>query len=397
MSSHLVSLVNFAGMMALTAVAFAVILRNVSGHYSRQVIFGLTLGLGATLVSLQPIMSVNGLQIDPRNLFVACAGAFGGPLAAAISFVMAAITRYLEGYEYAYVCILSLFLASCAGLAWRHYTRNHSHIEPAHLVQLGLFISLSYLCTFLLPRQDWSTIFLKAVPFLTMTNVVGMMILGGYLEWERQRKIRERNLRDQASVDSLTGLRNRRAFELEYNQSVLQDSANGTAFLLIDLDHFKKINDSFGHATGDAVLLDVSQKISENIRSVDLAARYGGEEFAVLLRNASRVQAMAITQRILDAIATAGDADAGLTVTASIGLFWSEQTEALETAFKFADQALYQAKVAGRNQIVVAGAPPPSAITATPARTSRHAWLALKSQGGDVLLRKNPGPDPELQ
>nr|WP_272214051.1 diguanylate cyclase [Marinicella sp. W31]MDC2875852.1 diguanylate cyclase [Marinicella sp. W31] len=241
--------------MALIAIAFALVSRSVAGLFTRQILLGLVLGLGAAFVSLQPIMHVNGLQVDPRNLFVGCAGAFAGPVAGMVSFLIAAATRYYEGDPSAYICILSLFLATCAGLAWRALVWKHGNVGPGRLVALGLAISLSYVCTFLLPRDDWRMVFSSAIPFLTMTNAIGTVVLGGFLERERRRRLREENLKDQASVDPLTGLKNRRAFEAAYNAEVLpQTATSGVAFILIDLDHFKRVNDTYGHAAGDRVL-----------------------------------------------------------------------------------------------------------------------------------------------
>lgn len=205
LSLYLVSSLNFAGLMALTAISFAILGRTLSARHNQQIAFGAILGLGAAIVSLQPIMIVNGIQIDPRNLFVGCAGAFVGPLAGIISFVMAAATRYYEGNGSANICVLSLLVATCAGLAWRHFTKDLEKIGEKHLLVLGLTISLSYFCTFLLPRNYWSEVFSAAVPFLTIINVMGTMVLGGFLERERRRERRERRLQSQASIDPLTG------------------------------------------------------------------------------------------------------------------------------------------------------------------------------------------------
>lgn len=224
MFQYLISTLNLAGLMALIAVAFYGAFRLTSRSLVQQIIFGVILGAGAIFVSLQPIMNVNEIQNDTRNLFVGIVAAIFGPLAGAITFLIAATTRYHEAAPSANVCILSLFIAGCAGLVWRHYTRNVERKREVHFIVLGLTISLSYVSTFLLPREHWQGIFMTAVPILVMTNIIGAMVLGGLLEGHHRQKERERKLLDQASFDPLTGAMNRRAFEKKYEASVLSQS-----------------------------------------------------------------------------------------------------------------------------------------------------------------------------
>ena len=358
-SVYLVPAMNFAGLMALTAITFAVGRRVLSDNRSLQLALGGILSIGAVVVSLQPIMMINGIQIDPRNLFVGCAGAFGGPVAAIIAFSVAAATRYVEGSASASVCVLSLLVATCAGLAWRHLTQDAAKIDQKHLLALGLAISVSYVFTFMLPREFWWPVFSSAVPFLVVINIVGTMVLGGFLESERRRDQRERSLHDQAFVDPLTGLMNRRAFEAAYLAAVPSSGSAGTACILIDLDHFKRVNDTHGHAVGDRVLIAVARTLRASIRDTDITARVGGEEFAVCLPATDRQQTARIVERLRKAISKVGDPEFNFrfAVTASVGVCWTEIPISMRTAFEVADNALYRAKANGRNQVVFGDRP----------------------------------------
>lgn len=373
MSVYLLSTANFAGLMALVAISFGVASRTISRPLLQKIALGVILGFGAAAASLQPFMFVNGLQIDPRNLFVGCAGAFVGPLAGIISFAMAALTRYYEGEPSAAVCILSLFVATCAGLAWRYFTRNRERTDERLLLVLGGAISLSYVCTFLLPSTYWATVFSSAVPFLVLTNLIGSSLLGGFLERERRRAKRWRRLQTQALLDPLTGLSNRRAFEEAYAIAVGAEDSSGTAFILIDLDHFKLVNDTYGHAIGDSVLVAVARNVSDSVRERDLVARFGGEEFAVCLPNSTKEQAAVIAQRIRRAISDVQKTKAvsGLSIAASVGVCWSEAALELEAAFDRADRALYQAKINGRDQVVFSEHVEPSSTSSGPSRAPR--------------------------
>jgi diguanylate cyclase (GGDEF)-like protein/PAS domain S-box-containing protein len=161
-----------------------------------------------------------------------------------------------------------------------------------------------------------------------------------------------------AITDGLTGLWNRRYFFTRAEQEFLQTDGASAPFslLILDVDHFKLVNDSHGHIAGDQILAELAQICLHSLRKSDLLARYGGEEFVFLLPNTSLEEAMIVSERLLAAIAqNQFDTSAGpLQVTASIGMAWREEPlDRLEEMLDQADQALYLAKQAGRNQIQV--------------------------------------------
>lgn len=162
-----------------------------------------------------------------------------------------------------------------------------------------------------------------------------------------------------ALVDPLTGIANRRAFLTEGTQIVRRQSINGCpgAVLLIDLDHFKSINDRFGHAIGDRVLQVFAESASANIKTTDLIGRVGGEEFAAVLYNVDRDRALTIAERIRSAFAAAAVEVDGrpAMATVSVGIVFNEDsTFDVPTLLAQADQALYHAKERGRNRVEIA-------------------------------------------
>jgi diguanylate cyclase (GGDEF)-like protein len=169
----------------------------------------------------------------------------------------------------------------------------------------------------------------------------------------------EYRLRTAAMVDSLTGIANRRAFLQDGTALTKRHAANPcpTAVLLIDLDHFKSINDRFGHAVGDRVLQIFARTAQENIKSPDLIGRLGGEEFAVVFHNVGQERAAARAELIRTAFAEAADEVDGYPVAAtlSIGMVFSRDTELdLPDLLIQADEALYDAKERGRNRVEIA-------------------------------------------
>jgi diguanylate cyclase len=153
--------------------------------------------------------------------------------------------------------------------------------------------------------------------------------------------------------DPLTGIPNRLAYEEQFQQEFQRWKrfGNPLSFLIWDIDHFKKINDHYGHAAGDEVLRMVAQQINSRLRSTDFLARYGGEEFAMLLPGAEIEAARQLADQIRLHIAECGFryGDTDIPVTISCGLSSFEPGDSLQSVFQRADRALYQAKSVGRN------------------------------------------------
>jgi diguanylate cyclase len=154
-------------------------------------------------------------------------------------------------------------------------------------------------------------------------------------------------------TDSLTGLPNRRAFtdRLEERMSAWSRRQEVFSLLLVDVDHFKKLNDLHGHVAGDQMLASIGRALRGAIRREDSVARYGGEEFAVLLPNTTLEQAVRVGQKVREAVARVVVAHNGheIRVTASGGLASIGVNERAETLIQRADGALYAAKAAGRD------------------------------------------------
>lgn len=171
------------------------------------------------------------------------------------------------------------------------------------------------------------------------------------LEVEQRTKAEE-TLRLQASTDPLTGLYNRR-----YITDILQDEArrakrqsNPFSVMMMDIDHFKAINDSHGHDVGDRVLQAVSSITSKQLREVDVLARWGGEEFLILLRGTNLEGALQAAEKCRSALAEETFEQQGK-VTASLGVAQAQDDEGIRDLVHRADKALYAAKTAGRNQV----------------------------------------------
>jgi two-component system cell cycle response regulator len=179
--------------------------------------------------------------------------------------------------------------------------------------------------------------------------------------YERLRQNYEQSLA-LALVDPLTGAFNRRYLEAHVPKLFMrsQMAQKPISVLIVDIDHFKKVNDTHGHAAGDAVLREIVNRLTRGLRPSDLVARLGGEEFAIIMPEADALSSLAIAERLRKTIESVpiegADQAPPLTVTVSIGIavMLENTNEDPRAVFRRADQALYDAKKNGRNRVVVA-------------------------------------------
>ncbi|MFQ5543091.1 MAG: diguanylate cyclase [Nitrospiria bacterium] len=180
---------------------------------------------------------------------------------------------------------------------------------------------------------------------------ISMIIQQGNLYTETE------ELKQISITDPLTGLLNRRYFQSRLTEELERTVRYGlpTCLILLDIDDFKKINDTYGHATGDYVLKHISRILGETIRTIDVASRYGGDEFTVILPNTSKGDAEIIGTRICESVASDpfqmnGQGRRNLTVSAGLASF-PEDAETFEELVRNTDKALYQAKRLGKNRV----------------------------------------------
>jgi diguanylate cyclase (GGDEF)-like protein len=164
-----------------------------------------------------------------------------------------------------------------------------------------------------------------------------------------------RELQRMARTDSLTGLLNRRSFDeiLQRDLQRCRRAGNTTGLILVDLDYFKAINDTHGHAAGDEVIRRVADVLERGTRPIDALARYGGEEFIILLRDSALEDALGIAERLRKEIESLPAPKAGLKITASLGVAISRLDETMAELIDRCDQALYESKRAGRNLVTL--------------------------------------------
>ena len=199
----------------------------------------------------------------------------------------------------------------------------------------------------------------ESLLWLTVRGVVAVCVVGlSFATFALGAHDQLRALEDAIDVDALTGLRNRRSF-WNRSRAVLREAASlnmPATLVMVDIDHFKRINDQHGHPAGDAVIAQVGRSIAETSRAGDVAGRLGGEEFGLLLVHSDttggQIWAASLRQQL--AIATFAELPEGHRVTVSAGIAQAEPGETVQALYARADEALYEAKRTGRDRVCVA-------------------------------------------
>jgi len=495
----LLTLGHSVGILALVIIAYSFLVRGLqAGSRVSNVVTGLVFGAAAIVAMHDTITIAPGVMFDTRNILIALAAPFGGPIAAAVGAAVAGAYRLSLGGPGIWAGSSSIVVAALAGIAFSYIFRpRDGAYRVRDLVLLGILTSTYQTTIFLMPADlAWRT-FEKCFLPLSAITIAGVTVLGAVLgsarrrllvdarnkerdavfhaifhntadsfylsrreadgrytlydanaaglaklgrargdaigrdiaelypaaiaakviadldrcaisrevqhfednqgglqSWEivlvpipgadgeikfihgssrdiTWRVMAEARLKDAATTDMLTGLSNRRAFHETAMATVAlaHRQRRPLAALMIDADHFKTINDNYGHDVGDVVLVAMADLLRRQARPGDLLARLGGEEFALIMPATDDVDAAVMAERIRLAVeATPVLTRAGhLRLTISVGVSTLGPTmTTLDQLLQGADQALYRAKRDGRNLVRIAGSHPLPAAEPVP-------------------------------
>jgi diguanylate cyclase (GGDEF)-like protein len=198
-----------------------------------------------------------------------------------------------------------------------------------------------------------------------MIDLLNMVLCGALMLafihlYEVRREESEQRMLDMAQTDALTGLANRSNFHGTLNRTIAECDRSGSGFALVvmDIDHFKTVNDTLGHEAGDFVLKNISRCLTERLRSTDFVGRLGGEEFGLILRDVKPADAFVLMDELRQGISDRKlpFGETRIQVTASFGIAqWPDHGREAESLLRVADRCLYSGKRAGRNRVVGAG------------------------------------------
>tara|TARA_R110002051_G_scaffold7035_9_gene33088 strand:- start:1198 stop:2331 length:1134 start_codon:yes stop_codon:yes gene_type:complete len=344
----------------LQPIGLTAILVYLYGYFSRsstdikitETIMGVVFGFAAIVAMASPIQTSSGVSVDLRNLFVGISAAFFGWRGGSITLAITVLTRLNIGGDGVIVGVVAASISGTMGLVW------HNAISPritnifVSLPILASLISLHITAAFLLPAAVTAIILHDIAPLALVFNFAGTGIFALLIYREIALTDEANRLRTEATTDPLTRVLNRR-YTIEIYRDWVHEkpAAKGVAMSCIDIDNFKKINDTYGHLAGDHVLVSAARRIASCLRKHDIFCRMSGDEFLIIMTNVRKEEASIVSERCRAAVAKAAIDfnDQSISASISIGTVWASQAPAFDQFRNAADQALYRAKSMGRD------------------------------------------------
>ncbi len=308
--TYVVSLIRVLGQVAIIVYAYSWVIRIVERGALKSVAVGLLFGLVGILSMGDPIRWMPGVIQDGRSILLVLTPVYGGFLGTVVAAAMMSLFRFMVGGMGAAGGIAGIVVVAFAGYVLSLLPRQWVGTGWRRSSLFGLATCTSIIVLVFLPWVVARELFLTATLPVTVVNILGVLLLP-------------------------------------------------FSIIMLDIDHFKKINDSYGHSFGDTVLARVADVIRQTVRKTDIAARYGGEEIVVLLPNTDTRAAVVVAEKIRKDIeaATVMFGQETIRVTVSIGIACSlEPTTDFKYVLEAADKALYRAKAGGRNRAELAEA-----------------------------------------
>lgn len=318
-----------------------------------KIVIGVSQGVLGILLILFAI-KINNTVIDLRNLAVLIAFMEGGIISAVVSSLILVIFRIahfsLNESSIAFILVAVINLMIC----WFMTNLKLSNLQKWMSLTISTMSVFVIAYTYLLGLNE------QTVRILTTYSIATLLVsivIFYYMEYCSSTNKLFRRLQNEAVKDYLTGLNNVRKFDVILNdaiKSVLEKQEN-LSLLMVDIDFFKKVNDTYGHHEGDLVLKELGKILSASCRSFDEVSRNGGEEFSVLLLDCQKEQATRIAERIratVEAHPFILSNGKRLDITVSIGVAaYPETVEDIDKIVEKADTELYRAKRGGRNKV----------------------------------------------
>ncbi|MHC1681968.1 MAG: GGDEF domain-containing protein [Clostridiaceae bacterium] len=329
---------------------------NPESKLKDKVLLGILGGaLGCSLMYFS-IRITSTVILDLRNLAEVAVAAFGGPISVIISGIIIMIFRAVYfGINtntiiilaaVAIICIVCAFISTInAGFKKKYFMMLTSSIILRSIIYCILIKDLSLLIKVLLVFCIGSILVGVLVYYLIEYLVTSYMLL--------------QQLKESSTTDFLTGLNNTRSFDEFFNYSVknAKEKDEQLSLLMVDIDFFKKVNDTYGHPIGDIVLKDLGKVLSSACRGYDFVSRIGGEEFSVILPDTPIAKSIEVGERIRKAVKKHEfklPDDKIIHVTVSVGVAtYPDTVDDIENILEKADEGLYKAKRTGRNKVEV--------------------------------------------
>lgn len=318
----------------------------------RKMISGFFAGVTGSILMIFGIEIGASTIIDMRHIPFLLVTLYGGFLPGGIALVIIQGARFMLGISLSSVASLILLVVLYVGYLLLRKWELHIKVKVFYMLVYSNII-FTLITTFILGLSPLDRVNLL---YWVVSLIAGMLAI---YTTEHLRRINHLFKKYQLSstIDPLTGLNNVRSFDEALNKTTQESNVKKSPFslLVIDIDFFKQVNDTYGHAAGDAVLQQFGSTLRQTVGEEDIVSRNGGEEFTILLKNSSHQDALEIAEEVRSAIETHPFKATHMNtihITASLGVStYPETVSSSDELYSKADQALYRAKREGRNMV----------------------------------------------
>lgn len=324
-----------------------------------KILIGVLIGLLGCMLMINGFYIKPKVMLDFRNIPIMFAATYSGFIASVSASIIIGVFRLLYWGISSY-SITALLVAFAIGTGCGLISKTNC-TNRTKWVLCVIYALIAATIGFILNIRE-TTMFYNILIWYWITTILMSTFIYFYIQYLYEYENLYRRYRDEFHKDFLTGLSNVRHFDNVFNEimSKIKTGANKSLSLLyLDIDLFKKINDTYGHAEGDIVLKEFGTLLKNTCRDENLIFRNGGEEFSVLLPDCSVNEAVKAAERIRVAVVNNKfrlTSDVEISVTVSIGVSsYPYSTKNIDTLLEEADNALYSAKRSGRNKVVLAG------------------------------------------
>lgn len=318
-------------------------------------IFGIITGILGCILMIYSVTVAPSVIVDFRNIAIIIASIFGGFISSIIAGVVIGAFRILY-FGVTTSSIIAFIVSIIMGLGCPIIATRVISLKKKWGYQT-LFCTVMVSIAFVILIKN-TTLLVKLLFAYWIGSFTVTGVLYSYINYLISSNELFRKYKEEALIDFLTGLNNVRQFDKIFNSITnrVVEKKENVSLLIIDIDFFKKVNDTYGHAEGDIVLKELGKILLKTCRDFDIVSRNGGEEFSVILIDCLPKQAINIAERIRSAVDKHQfvlSSGKNLNITVSIGIAtYPEKTKEFSNLIEDADSALYKAKQTGRNRIV---------------------------------------------
>lgn len=329
---------------------------NVSIKSNMKVKFtiGIILGICGCVLMFNGVILADNMFMDFRVLALIISVIYCGPVSALVTAVCIITFRmgYFGIYSTSIVATVNLVILT---IIFSLFSVSKYPFKIKYIIMCVLNVLTSILWTFVL-EKDPNVIIKILLHYILSNIIVSIIIYYVMVYWFRTKELYSK-LRFESTRDYLTGLNNVREFDLRLNQAISDTLENdkSLSLLMLDIDNFKKVNDTYGHITGNLILKQLSEILINSCRSFDFISRKGGEEFCVILLNSNYSQALEIAETVRKNVQEnyfSTDTNEKINITISVGVSsYPNKANNINNLMEIADKALYFAKNNGKNQV----------------------------------------------